>query len=83
MLKPLRSNVLLKPIDMQSSSPSGLILANNVINEAVVVAKGMDVKELKVGDVVRYDAGSIVKLDSKSVNYVMCREADVLCVVEQ
>lgn len=75
MMKPLRSNVLLRPTEAPQSS-SGLIITASPTNNAVVVAIGSEVKELKVGDTVRYDSG--VKLDS----YIMCREADIFCVIE-
>lgn len=78
MIKPLRSNVVLKPTEQTQESRIGIIISSSVSNEAQVVAVGHDVKELKVGDTVRFDSKAAVKLDQ----YLMCREADVLCVVE-
>ena len=78
ILKPLRTNIVLSPTEHTQENKIGIIIANAVSNEGKVVAVGSEVKELKVGDVVRYDAHSAVKLEQ----YVMCREADVLCVIE-
>ena len=77
-LKPLRNNVVLLPSDTHQESKLGIIVAANVSNQGVVKALGPECKELKLGDVVRYDVESSRKLDS----YVMCREQDVLCVIE-
>jgi co-chaperonin GroES (HSP10) len=78
MIKPLRSNVLIRPSDVQQESKIGIIIQSSVSNEGVIKAIGMDVKELKVGETVRYDVQAAVRVDG----YLMCREADVLCVVE-
>ncbi len=78
MLKPLRSNVVLKPTENTQETKIGIIIASSVSNEGRVVAIGSEVKELKVNDVVRFDQQAAVKLDQ----YLMCREADVLCVIE-
>jgi co-chaperonin GroES (HSP10) len=78
MIKPLRSNVVLSPTEHAEEHRIGIIIASSVSNEGRVVAIGQDVKELKLGDIVRYDSQAAVKLDQ----YLMCREADVLCVVE-
>lgn len=77
MFKPLRSNVLLKAQEHQEHA-SGLIIASPSANDATVVAIGAEVKELKLGDRVRYDKSSASVLDG----YLMCREADILCIVE-
>lgn len=78
MIKPLRANVLIRPSDKQAESKIGIILASVVSNEGTIVAIGSEVKELKLNDIVRYDRQAAVTLD----NYLMCREADVLCVIE-
>ncbi len=78
MIKPLRNNVVLSPTESTQESKIGIIIANAVSNEGRVVAIGPDVKELKLGDVVRYDVASSRKLEQ----YIMCRELDILCIVE-
>ncbi len=78
MIKPLRNGVLIKPSDSQQENKIGIIIQSAVANEGIVKAIGAEVKEVKVGDTVRYDIQSVAKVDS----YVLCREADVLCVLE-
>ena len=78
MIRPLRTNIVITPSEKQQESRIGIILAAAISNEGVVKAVGPEVKELKIGDVIRYDVDSSRKLDS----YVMCREQDVLCVIE-
>lgn len=78
MLRPLRSNVLLKLQAAEESRPSGLIIKSSSDNLAVVIAIGAEVKELKQGDVVRFDKQGAVPVEG----YLMTREADVLCIVE-
>lgn len=78
MIRPLRNNVVIRPSEAQQENKIGIIIHNAVSNEGVVVAIGAEVKELKLGDLVRFDSQAAVKLDA----YLMCRELDVLCVVE-
>lgn len=78
IIKPLRSNVVISPTERTQESRIGIIISSSVDNEGRVVAIGPEVKEIKLGDVIRYDMQSARKLEQ----YVMCREADVLCVIE-
>lgn len=78
MIKPLRSNVLMKSREQAQSTIAGLIISSNVSNEAEIVAVGSETKELHVGDKVRFDSSSTVKID----DLLMCREADILCIIE-
>ncbi len=78
MIRPLRSNVLLRASEAPQTSSYGIIITNVGKDEAEVVAIGSEVKEIKIGDVVRYDVASSRKVEQ----YIMCREADVLCVIE-
>lgn len=78
IIKPLRSNVVISPTERTQESRIGIIISSSVDNEGRVVAIGPEVKELKLGDVIRYDTSSARKLEQ----YMMCREADVLCVIE-
>ena len=76
MLKPLHDRVLIMPIEHQTETSFGLIVSNGVTNEGRVIAVGLNVKDVKAGDTVRYS--NAVRMDS----YLLCRELDVLCVVE-
>lgn len=78
MLRPLRNGVLLRASEAPQSSISGIILTNSISNQATVISVGPEVKELKVGDVVKYDEKSVAKVEG----LLLCREFDVFCVVE-
>ena len=92
-LTPLADRVLLKPVEAEETTASGIILstANKekpVISEVVAVGPGgigdgNEVKMVvKVGDkvVVAKYAGTEVKLDDKE--YSIVRQSDILAIVE-
>ncbi len=92
-LTPLADRVLLKPVEAEETTASGIILstANKekpVISEVVAVGPGgiVDGNEVKmvvkVGDkvVVAKYAGTEVKLDDKE--YSIVRQSDILAIVE-
>lgn len=78
-LRPLRTNIVLQVSEQAVESKIGLIIADSVQNQGIVVAIGKSCKEIKLGDKIRFDPNSAVSLD----NYKMCREEDVLCVIEE
>ena len=92
-LKPLADRVLLKSVEAEETTASGIILstANKekpVISEVIAVGPGgiVDGNEVKmvvkVGDkvVVAKYAGTEVKLDD--VDYSIVRQSDILAIVE-
>ncbi len=92
-LTPLADRVLLKPVEAEETTASGIILstANKekpVISEVVAVGPGgiVDGNEVKmvvkVGDkvVVAKYAGTEVKLDDKE--YSIVHQSDILAIVE-
>ena len=92
-LTPLADRVLLKPVEAEETTASGIILstANKekpVISEVVAVGPGGNVDGnevkmvVKVGDrvVVAKYAGTEVKLDDKE--YSIVRQSDILAIVE-
>ncbi len=88
-LKPLADNVLLKSMDAEEKTASGIILSTatkekSVISEVVAVGPGTkDVPmSVKVGDqvVTGKFAGQEIKLDG--ADYVICKVEDILAVVE-
>lgn len=78
MIKPLRNIVVIRPSEAQQENKIGLIIQSQSNNEGRVVALGPECKELKLGDVVRYDSSSVKKIEG----YLVCRELDIFCVVE-
>ena len=93
MLKPLGDRVVIKMLEKEETTKSGIILAGNAQEKsqiATVVAVGeggiVDGKEvvmkLKVGDRVLYTkyAGSEFKIDGNE--YIVIKQTDILAVVE-
>ena len=92
-IKPLADRVVLKPVEVEETTKSGIILAASAqekpqVAEVVAVGPGgvVDGKEVtmyvKPGDKVitsKY-SGTEVKMDD--VEYTIVRQADILAVVE-
>ena len=92
-IKPLADRVVIKMVEAEETTKSGIILAGSAkekpsVAEVVAVGKGgvVDGKEvtmeLKIGDKVLISkyAGTEVKLDG--IEYTILRQNDVLAVVE-
>ena len=92
-IKPLTDRVVIKMVEAEETTKSGIILAGSAkekpsVAEVVAVGKGgvVDGKEvtmeLKIGDKVLISkyAGTEVKLDGEE--YTILRQSDVLAVVE-
>ena len=92
-LTPLADRVLLKPIEVEETTKSGIILSTaakekSIISEVIavgpgVIVNGKEVKmTLKVGDkvIIAKYAGHDVELDNQA--YTLVNESDVLAVVE-
>ena len=92
-IKPLADRVVIKSIELEETTKSGIILTSQAkekpqVAEVVAVGPGglVDGKEVtmyvKVGDRVIYSkyAGTEVKLDD--AEYIIVRQNDILAVVE-
>jgi chaperonin GroES len=92
-IKPLLDKVVVRPMDAEEKTPSGIILPSAAqekqqMAEVVAVGPGgsVDGKEVvmqvKEGDKVLYSkySGSEFKLDGKDV--VILRQSDILAVIE-
>ena len=93
-IKPLADRVVIKMVEAEETTKSGIILAGTAkekpsVAEVVAVGNGgivdgKEVKmELKVGDKVLISkyAGTEVKLDGEE--YTIVRQSDILAVVEE
>ncbi|NLK97702.1 co-chaperone GroES [Defluviitalea saccharophila] len=93
-LRPLGDRVVIKQLEAEEKTKSGIVLPNQAKEkpqEAEVVAVGpggvVDGKEIKmevkVGDRVIYSkyAGTEVKVDNEE--YIVLRQSDILAIVEQ
>lgn len=88
MFKPLNSMVIIKKLEEEVKSKSGIILTastedreRNDLGEVVAVSK--EVTELKIGDKVIYSryAGSTLKQDDE--DYLIINIDDILAVKEE
>ena len=92
-MKPLGDRVVIKNLEAEETTRGGIILTNSakekpVMAEVVAVGPGgnVDGKEItmqvSVGQKVIYSkyAGTEIKLDG--VEYIICRQSDLLAVVE-
>ena len=94
MLKPIHDRILVKPLNPESVTKSGIVIPDNAQEKP---GKGTVVKtgrgrvldngtvvalEVKENDVVLYGkfAGQQIKIDNEE--YVVLKEEDVLCVIE-
>ena len=83
-LKPTADNIVLKQVEAEETTSSGIILATTTKEKPAiyeVMSAGPDVKELKVGDkvVVGKFTGNEIKLDG--VDYKFVKQDDVLAIV--
>ncbi len=88
-LTPLADNVLLKSMEAEEKTASGIILSTatkekSVVSEVVAVGPGTkdEPMTVKVGDKVvpAKIAGQELKLDNE--DYVICKVAEILAIVE-
>ena len=94
-LKPLGDRLLVKPIEQEEKTASGIILpetAKEKPQEGEVLAVGPGGRkedgsriemDVKVGDIVLYAkyAGTEIKMDG--VKYLILRESDILAIVQK
>lgn len=92
-IKPLADRVVIKMIEAEETTKSGIILAGAAKEKPQMaevlevgpggIVDGKEIKmEVKVGDKVLFSkyAGTEVKLDG--INYIIVRQSDILAVVE-
>ena len=93
IVKPLGDRVVIKNVEMEETTKSGIVLPGNAkekpqVAEVVAVGPGgnVDGKEIKMyveaGQKVFYSkyAGTEVKLDGEE--YIIVRQSDILAIVE-
>ncbi len=87
-IKPLADRVLVKPLEAETTTASGLIIpdsAKEKQQEGTVIAVGNGTKDepmtVKVGDTVLFGkyAGSELVLDG--TEYLIMRESDILAII--
>lgn len=84
-IKPLGDRVVIEPMKPEEKTASGLVIpttAQTTPQEALVIAIGKDVTDLKVGDRVIYSMYGGTKLDYDNKSFLVMDEKDIICVVE-
>ena len=93
MIKPLADRVLIKMIEAEETTKSGIILASNAkekpqIAEVLAVGPGGNVEgkeiemNIKVGDKVIVSKYSGTEIKYEGVDYIIVKQSDVLAIVE-
>jgi len=87
-IKPLADRVLVKPIEAETTTASGLIIpdsAKEKQQEGTVVAIGNGTKDepmtVKIGDKVLFGKYAGTELVFESAEYLIMREADILAII--
>ncbi|MGX8796285.1 co-chaperone GroES [Fusibacter sp. JL298sf-3] len=85
MLRPLGKRVIIKRLEAEEKTASGIVLPSQAKEKpqmAEVVAVSKEVEDIKVGDKVVFKkyVGTEVKIDGEEVT--ICEIADILAVVE-
>lgn len=80
MIKPLFNNVLVKPIEKEKTTSSGIIIPDVVKDRpqvGEVIAVG-EVKEIAVGDKVYYKAWAGNEIKHEGIEYLIIEDKDVV-----
>jgi len=87
-IKPLGDRVVLKPLEAETTTASGLIIpdsAKEKQQKGTVVAVGNGTKDepmtVKVGDVVLFGKYAGTELELEGADYLIMRESDILAIV--
>ncbi len=87
-IKPLADRVLVKPMEAESRTASGLIIpdsAKEKPQKGTVVAMGPGTKdekmEVNAGDVVLYGKYAGTELNVDGIDYLMMRQSDILAIL--
>ena len=92
-IKPIGPNILVRPIDEESTTASGIVLPDTVDKEkpqkgeVVVVGTGIidDGKKLqfnvKAGDIVLFKKYSPDEIEVDGVEYLIMTEGDILAII--
>jgi len=85
--RPMPSKILVKPLDLLEKTDSGIVIVREndfeKTNEAEVISIGTDLKGVKVGEAVIYQAMKGTPLEIDGVSHRILSENDVLLVMEE
>lgn len=84
-VKPLKSQVLLLPIEQPEARPSGLILMTKGQKRpqlGTIISIGPEVKDVKVGQQVMFGRYSTTDLKVGGKTYYIIKEEEILAITE-
>jgi len=84
MLKPLADRVVIKRLEAENKTASGIVLPDNAKEkpeEGEVVEVGKNVKEVKKGDKVVFSKYSPSEVKQDGKEYLIVKEEDVLAII--
>ncbi|MBZ4682683.1 MAG: chaperonin GroES [Fusobacteriaceae bacterium] len=87
-IKPLGERVLVKPVELEEKTASGLILPSSsskekpTIGEVIALGKGEKLEDLKVNDKVVYSKYAGTEIKDGEEKYLLLNIDDILAVVE-
>jgi len=85
-MKPIGKYIVVKNVDEEIMTESGLVLTGDDANQmrykkAVVIASGTEVMDIKEGDAVYYDKGRSFTMVIDEAHCTIIREGDVVVVL--
>lgn len=84
MLKPLADRVILKRIEKEAATASGIVLpdtAKERPEQGEVIEVGKEVKEIKKGDKVVFSKYGPTEVKVEGSEYLIVKEEDILAVI--
>lgn len=84
MLKPLSDRVIVKRLEAEAKTASGIVLpdsAKEKPEQGEVIACGKDVKEVKKGDKIIFGKYSPTEVKLEGTEYLVIKEEDVLAII--
>lgn len=78
---PLADRVIVKPIEAETKTSSGILLAENAQKRmpiGKVIGVGKQIEELKVGDTVIYPAYGAAEIEINGETILILKEEDIL-----
>tara|TARA_R100000988_G_C3957104_1_gene144181 strand:+ start:400 stop:657 length:258 start_codon:yes stop_codon:yes gene_type:complete len=85
-MKAIGKNVIIKPIDEEVKTESGLLLSATDVDEfrykkATVIKEGTDVQNIKSQDIIYYDKSAGFSLLLNNTSYTIIHERDIVVVL--
>jgi chaperonin GroES len=87
-MQPIHDLVLIKPVDPQTKTSSGLIIPDSAIekqSKGTVIAHGDGIKgepiTVKKGDMVLYKKGAGMEVEYEGLSHLLMRETDIMAII--